>query len=335
MDKQRKGVIIDKIERNPGIAKTNLAKSVRGHMSMKTAFQVIEYLKQEGEIIERKHGKKKRYYPLDEDPEKLVDEINDFIKELSNIKEECSTYPSDLFDPIYQKIIRQREDLSHDMAIRQRDLDYDKEVDDIMLAFKESQSRIYKLLPSVTFRRSRKVNNCLGHIRTYLQAAASRYVTCKSERVKYGKSKKRDSLSEEIDHLETIITKLIRYTRGMTNTIESVEPKNLKRLFSPPLASDLEDAEQEMKKLQEGVKEMIDKIVKQRAMREGGEKLEAGLEKIKGMLENIAGELVAAQEELDEAYRANLISKAEQKLHVQIKEINDYIASLPPLDTMK
>lgn len=336
MDIRRKDVIVSVIERNESITKTNLAKSVKKDMSMKTAFHLIEELVSEEKIIERKRGKKKRYYPVVDDPAKMVSEIDGFIKNLSEIKEECSNYQFELFDPIYRKIIRQKDDLLHDIKLWQRDLDYDAYVEDIMWRYNDSESIIDKSLRFIDFNRNRKLNNCLGSIHSYLYAAASRYVTCKSERAKYGKCKKRDSLSEEISHLETIIEDLLGYTRGIRDTIEVLErPKYHEWVFSPPLVSDLEYAQKEMKNLQDRVKCMIDKVVERRAVHKEGEKLEIGLEKIKDILRNIAEEFVVAKEEFDKAYMANLISKTEQKLHMQIKEINGYIASLPPLDTIK
>ena len=112
----KESIIMQVVEEDPGINKTNLTGRVKDHMSKDTAAKAIERLVERGDIIQRREGKAMRHFPYEADDKKLkenlADVLNRQIKNLLNIQDELPTYTYEILNTLHNKISRQSEDLN-------------------------------------------------------------------------------------------------------------------------------------------------------------------------------------------------------------------------------
>lgn len=323
----RKDTLKEVIDRHPGISKTKLQNHVKDYMAKDTASKELVYLVEDREIIERKEGKKVRYYPRDAQEDRLNKDLaaalNGYVKDLCTMKDEVNTYPYDLLNAFNHEIPRQRDELILLKKRLENKLKFEHAVEDVMREYNEMHGGIHELL-QMSQRRvdddtTTKIHECMNVMSSRLRQKTTKQFGLRTERKSLGKSKKRDSLTKEIKQLDSDIYEILECANDLQRKLEHLNSKDLHPQLRGPLAPlpvrKLQHVEKSRADLQKLVKEaLITKTKMQSREMEHWRNAEAGLT-------NIMEQLSDMKDSLDETTEAVIKSYIDADLYKQQKEL--------------
>ena len=323
----RKEILKEVIDRYPGISKTKLQNRVTRNMAKDTASKKLEDLVKSSEIIKRKEGRNVRYYPRDVQEDRLNKDLaaalNGYVKVLCAIKEDMDTYPYDLLNAFNHEIPRQRDELIRLKKRLEDELKFEHAVEDVMREYNEMCGGIRKLL-RMSQRRvdddtTMKIRECMSAMSNRLRQKTTKRFELKTKKKPLGKSKKRDSLTEEIKQLDSDIYKILECADDLQRKLERLNSKDIHPELRGPLAPlpvhKLQYVEKSRADLQELVEDaLIPKTKMQSSEMKHWRDAEAGLT-------NIMKQLSDMKDSLDKTTEAVIKSYIDADLYKQQKEL--------------
>ena len=339
MDNQElKSQIIDIVQRHEGIGKTKIENllhnsSMTNSPSKRAVRNAVKELVKDGKIVMKKVGKRKQLYPQLCDVSKLAGEIDDFIKDLDKMKNECSTYPYDMSNSILHIIRRHKDELNDTKSYHEHELRGDV-VSDIQAAYGEYIEKISSFMRKMYPRRRQQVCSALRMMSQEAQSCESKCLELKLKR-KNKQYKGTDSLDKEIEDLTaqrdqllggiSAVYYLLKRLKGET----SADFKNPLISLQYPEIEKLEYAKFHKKQLQDDIMYIRNKVSKRQTDQGNSsvsvQNLETGLEE---MFENIEEYLEEMSGKLNDWHKSAVLSRGEQDLYDIIQEhSNDSIYS--------
>lgn len=328
----RKAVLKEVIGRHPSIYKTNLQKRVKDHMSKDTASGELEDLEKDGEIIVRKEGKKTRYFLRDAEEDRLNGDLaaalDGYVEELRAMKEEMKTYPYDLLNEFNNEISRQKDKLIRLKKRRVDELKFEHAVEDVMREYNEIRSDIADSLGM--FQRlvdgdtERKIHECTEAMSRRLRQKATKRFELRTRRKSYGKSKTRDSLTEEIDQLDSEICEILEHAADLHSKLarlKSIAPHELRGSLAPHPVRWLQYVEEGRAKFQSLVEEALDaKTETHGDETERWRDAETRLNRITEHLSDMKGGLAETKEAVIKSYMDANLYKRQKELSLLVEE---------------
>lgn len=328
----RESILKEEIDRDPGISTTDLQNRVQGYMAKDTASKILGDLVGDGKIIQRKEGKKIRYFPLDAEEgelnKSLAAALDVYVKDLCAMKDEMKTYPYDLLNMLNNTIPRQREELMRRKKGLEDDMKFEHTVKDIMRVHSEICDDIYKSLGMfqklVDDDTERKIRECLTVMSSRLRQNATRRFELINKRKHYGKSETRYSLTEEIDNLTSDMDKIQDRTAELDvklRYLKRAKPRELWGPLAPQPVYQLQRVEEERTRLQGLVEEALNaKANLQGDELEHWQKAEDGLIRIREQLSDMKDGLAEAQEVVIASYIDADLYEQQKKLYSLVEE---------------
>lgn len=328
----RKTILKEVIGRHPGIYKTDLLKRVKDAMAKDTASRELADLEKNGKIIMRREGKKNRYFPRDAEEDRLNEDLaaalDCYVKELCAMKEEMGTYPYDLLNAFNNKIPKQRDELMRLKKRLEDELKFEHTVEDVMRYYNEICSDVVKSLRIlqglVDGNTERKIHECMDVMLRRLKQKATTQFELRTKRNSLGKSKKRDSLTEEIDHLDSDIDKILGHAADLQYKLahlKSITPDELSGVFAPHPVRWLQHVEEGRTKFQSLVEKALNaKTEVQDDEMKLWRDAETGLNWITEQLSNMKGRLAKTEEAVITSYMDADLYKQQKELSLLVDE---------------
>ena len=323
----RESIVKEMIDKHPGISTTNLQKCVQGHMSKDTASKAIKNLAENDRIIRRKEGKKVLHYPHDaaddEVGKDLAAVLDDYVKDLCAMREGIETYPYDLLNAFHNEIHRQRDNLVRRKKEIEDRLKLEYNVDDVMHYYDEMQHDIVKSVRKYgEFADHIKIHECLRTMSDHLRKKTKRKFELIKERQSWGKGKKRDSLTKEIDQLGSDIDDILIHASDL-QTRADLNPsrQGWRGLYAPPLVRKLEYMEEKRAEFQNMVGEVLNPKIAQDDEIKHWKLVEDGLIHTRKRLLDMKDELAKTKDNVIASY----IGTERQK---RLKEVSLLVAKI-------
>lgn len=329
----RKAILKEAIGRYPGISKTDLLKRVKDAMAKDTASRELADLEKDGKIIMRREGKKNRYFLRDAEEDRLNEDLaaalDGYVKELCAMKEEMGTYPYDLLNAFNNKIPEQRDELIRFKKRLEDELKFEHTVEDVMRDYNEIWSNVVKSLGIfqrlVDDNTGKKIRECMDVMSRRLKQKATTQFELRTKRKSLGKSKKRDSLTEEIEQLDSDIYKILVHAADLQYKLahlKRITPYELSGAFAPHPVRWLQHVEEGRTKFQS----LVEKALNAKTEGQDDEmKLwrdaEAGLKWITEQLSNMKGRLAKTEEAVITSYMDADLYKKQKELSLLVDEI--------------
>ena len=331
----KESIIMQVVEEDPGINKTNLAGRVKNHMSKDTAAKAIERLVEKGDIIQRREGKAMRHFPYEADDKKLKENLADVldrqIKNLSDVKDELPTYTYDLLNALHNKISYQSDELKRAKESWENELKFEHGIEDYKHQYKTYRGDVQKLLAKnlVDYPIRNRINMCLKIMQCRVGNSARKRFGLIKQREKYGRGEKRKSLSERIAKLDEDIDEWFFYTSqlyhklewmGRTKSGESPNP------FGPQPMWMLNSVKQDRKQFQNKVEEVLNDAGKRYA--DGPEYwrvAESALKNMTTQLTSMENDLVKAEKALHEAFMESISDEQGRELYQFIVKTEKFL----------
>lgn len=311
----REAILEAAIGMHPGISKTDLQMFVEDDMAKATASRALGDLVKAGKIIERKEGRRIRYYPqyaaedgLNED---LVVALDGYVEELCALKEGAGTYPYDLLNAFNNKIRQQRDDLTRLKKRLEDELKFEHAVEDTMRDYNEMYGDIVE--PLGIFRRlvdddtRRKIHECMTAMSGRLRQKATKQFELRTKRKSLGKGETRDSLTKEIKQLDSDMDEIFERASNLQLKISRLKSrKGDDRLwgpFAPTPVRWLQRVEEGRTRFQSLVEEAL--AAKTKVQDDGPEHwqyAEDGLTRVRGQLSDMKGILAETEEVAIKSY---------------------------------
>lgn len=323
----RKAVLKEEIGRQPGIFKTVLQKRVKDHMSKDTASKELDDLEKDGEIIVRKEGKKTRYFLRDAEEDRLNGDLaaalDGYVEELHAMKKEMKTYPYDLLNEFNNEISRQKDKLMRLKKRREDELKFEHAVEDVMRDYNEIRGDIAESLGM--FQRlvdgdtERKIRECTEAMSRRLRQKATRRFKLRIKRKSYGKSKTRDTLTEEIDQLDSEVYEILEHAADLHSKLtrlKSIAPYEFRGSLAPHPVRWLQYVEKGRTEFQSLVKEALDAKTETDHWRD----VEAVLNRITEQLSDMKGGLAETKEGVIKSYMDANLYKRQKELSLLVEE---------------
>ena len=328
----RKAVLKEVIGRHPGISKTDLQKRVEGDMTKDTASKELTDLEKDGEIIVRREGKKLRHFLREAEEcrlnEDLAAALDGYVEELRAMKEGMGTYPYDLLNAFNNEISRQRDSLMRLKKRLEDELKFEHTVEDVMRDYNEIRDDIAESLGM--FQRlvdgdtERKMRECLEAMSGHLRQKATRRFKLRTKRKSYGKGKTRDSLTEEIDRLDSEVCEILEHAADLHTKLarlKSIAPYELRGSLAPHPVRWLQYVEEGRTKFQSLVKEALDaKTETHDDETERWRDAEARLNRITEQLSDMEGGLAETKEAVIKSYMDANLYKRQKELSLLVEE---------------
>lgn len=244
------------------------------------------------------------------------------------MKDEMETYPYDLLNMLNNEIPLQREDLMRLKKRLEDDMKFEHTVEDIMRNHSETCSSIYKSLGMfqklVDDNTERKIRECLMAMSSRLRRNATRRFELINKRKHYGKSETRDSLTEEIDNLDSDMDKIQDRTAELYSKLQYLkraEPFELWGPLAPQPVYRLQRVEEEITRFQGLVEEALNaKANLQGDELEHWQKAEDGLIRIREQLSDMKNGLAEAKEVVITSYIDAELYERQKELYSLVEE---------------
>ena len=331
----KESIIMQVVEEDPGINKTNLAGRVKDHMSKDTAAKAIERLVERGDIIQRREGKAMRHFPYEADEKKLKENLADVlgrqIKNLLNIQDELPTYTYEILNTLHNKISRQSEDLNWTKERLENELKFEHSVDDYVHEYKMYRDDVRKMAAKnlVDFHTRHRICKCLEIMQYRVGKNARKRFELIKQREKYGRGEKRKSLSERIAKLDEDIGEWFFYTSQLWHKLESMgrtKSGESPNPFGPQPMWMLNRVNQDRKQFQNKVEEVLNDAGKRYA--DGPEYwrvAESALKNVATQLTSMENDLVKAEKALHEAFMESISDEQGRELYQFIVKTEKFL----------